>query len=127
MHATSMHATKETDMADKDQIVELERRIEELQQQQDDLRRQLAEARSDQWQARIDDLDVQAHLGAMEASDRLQPLLEKLRNQWLDARQSFENSTSIASDVIDQLRDGFEQAGRDIRDAINNIRDTARN
>ena len=114
-------------MADKDQIVELERRIEELQQQQGDLRRQLAEARSDQWQARIDDLDVQAHLGAMEASDRLQPLLEKLRNRWLDARKSFESSTSVASDVIDQLRDGFEQAGRDIRDAINNIRETARN
>jgi hypothetical protein len=113
-------------MADNAQIVELERRIEELQQQQEDLRRQLAEARSDQWQARIDDLDVQAHLGAMEASDRLQPLLDKLRNQWLDARQQFDSGTSTASDVIDKLRDGFEQAGRDIRDAINSARESAR-
>lgn len=110
-------------MTDDDRITRLEDRIEELRHQQEELRRQLAEARADQWQARIDDLDVQAHLATMEAEDRLQPLVERLRNQWLDARRQFENGTSTASDVIDRLRDGFEQAGRDIRDAINEIRD----
>jgi hypothetical protein len=109
-------------MTDTDRIVELERRLEEIRQQQEDLRRQLAEARSDQWQARIDDLDVQAHLGAMEAEDKLEPLIEQLRNKWLDARRQFDSGASTASDVIDQLRDGFEQAGRDIRDALSDVR-----
>ena len=67
-------------------------------------------ARSDQWQARLDDLDLQAHLGAMDAQETLDPLVERLRNAWLDARQRFDSGTSTASDVIDQLRDGFEQA-----------------
>jgi hypothetical protein len=105
-------------MSDNDKIAELEQRLEALTKEQGDLRRQLAEARSDQWQARIDDLDLQAHLGKMEANDRLQPLIDKLRDQWLDARQQFESSAATASDVIDRLRDGFEQAGRDIRDAL---------
>jgi hypothetical protein len=108
-------------MDDKARITELERRLDELHEQQDELRRQLAEARSDQWQARIDDLDVQAHLAAMEAEDRLEPLIERLRNQWLDARRQFDSGASTASDVIDRLRDGFEQAGRDIRDALADI------
>jgi len=108
-------------MAENDPIAQLEERLEALSQQQAELRRQLAEARSDQWQARIDDLDVQAHLGKMEANDRMQPLIEKLRNQWLDARQQFESGASTASDVIDRLRDGFEQAGRDIRDALSDV------
>ncbi len=109
-------------MSENQRIVELERRLEELQGQHDELRRQLAEARSDQWQARIDDLDLQAHLGAMDAQDTLDPLVEQLRNAWLDARQRFDSRASTASEVIDQLRDGFEQAGRDIRDALSEAR-----
>lgn len=112
-------------MADTDteRIATLERQLEELQQQQADLRRQLAEARADQWRARIDDLDVQAHLASMELGDRLEPLIEKLRNQWLDARKSIESSASIASDMIDRLRDGFEKAGQEIRDALGEIQE----
>jgi predicted nuclease with TOPRIM domain len=109
-------------MSENQRIAELERQLEELQAQHDDLRRQLTEARSDQWQARIEDLEVQAHLGAMEAQDTLDPLVEQLRNAWLEARQRFDSGASTASDVIDQLRDGFEQAGRDIRDALSEVR-----
>jgi len=105
-------------MTDDARISELEKRLEELHHQQGELRRQLAEARSDQWQARIDDLDVQAHLATMEVEDRLEPLIERLRNQWLDARRQFDSTASTASDAIDRLRDGFEQAGQDIRDAL---------
>lgn len=113
-------------MTDNQRIVELERHIEELQQEQADLRRQLAEARSDQWQARIDDLEVQAHLGAMEAEDRLDPLIERLRNSWLEMRKHLDQGADTASDVIDQLRDGFEQAGRDIRDTVRQVAEKVR-
>jgi chromosome segregation ATPase len=113
-------------MTENQRIVDLERKIEDLERQHEELSRQLAEARSDQWQARIDDLDVQAHLGAMEAQDRLDPLIEQLRGAWLDARRRFDSGASTASDVIDQLRDGFEQAGRDIRDALNEVRESVK-
>jgi prefoldin subunit 5 len=113
-------------VSENQSIAELEQRIEGLQREQAELRRQLAEARSDQWQARIDDLEVQAHLGAMEAEDRLSPLIDRLRSSWLDMRQRLDESTSTASDVIDQLRDGFEQASRDIRDALSDVRDSVK-
>lgn len=113
-------------MNENESIAELEQRIAALQREQAELRRQLAEARSDQWQARIDDLEVQAHLGAMEAEDRLNPLIDRLRSSWLDMRQRLDEGTSTAGDVIDQLRDGFEQASRDIRDALGEARDSVK-
>lgn len=113
-------------MTDNQRIVDLERQIEELQQQQAEMRRQLAEARSDQWEARIDDLEVQAHLGAMDAEDRLDPLVERLRNGWLDMRKRLDQGADTASEVIDQLRDGFEQAGRDIRDTVRGVTDSVK-
>lgn len=110
-------------MADDDRIAELESRIAELQDQQADLRAQLAKAQLDQWQGRIEDLEVQVHLGAMETNDRLAPLIEQLRNRWLDAQAQVEGATSTAGDVLDQLRKGLEQAMADIRTALLEARD----
>mgnify|MGYP001160620176 CR=1 FL=1 len=106
-------------------IDQLESRISDLTDELSDLRSQLAKAQLDQWQGRIEDLEVQLHLGAMETNDRLAPLVEQLRGRWLDARSQVDGATSTATEVIDSLRQGLEQAMRDIREAVLDAKDKA--
>lgn len=108
-----------------DDISRLEARIDELEQQQAALRRQLAQAQIDQWEGRIDDLEVQAHLGTRELADRIDPLVESLRNRWLDAREQMTQSTDTAGDVFSTLRSGLEQAMTDLRTALADARRAA--
>ncbi|MBS1837559.1 MAG: hypothetical protein JST64_07660 [Actinobacteria bacterium] len=105
-------------MANDEQVTALERQIEQLKAQVEDLRGQLAELELDQWKARIDDLEVQMHLGAMGAMDRLTPLVEKLRNSYLDARSSVSGTATAAGDATDRIRKGLEAAMTDIRKAV---------
>ncbi len=101
-----------------DRIGALEAQIDELRSQLKDVRRQLSEAELDQWRSRIDDLEVQAHLGSLEVKERLDPVVEELRNRWLDAREQVANSAGTASEVVDALRKGLEQAMGEIRRSL---------
>lgn len=105
-------------MSDDEKISALEAQIDEVRSKLDDLQAQLAELELDQWKGRIDDLEVQMHLGAMGAMDRLAPLLEKLRNSYLDARSSVTGTASAAGDATDRIRKGLESAMNDIRSAV---------
>lgn len=112
-------------MSDQKDIERLDERIRELEAEQEGLRKQLAQAQIDQWEGRIDDLEVQVHLGTLEVADRLQPLLESLRNRWLDAREQVGRAPSTTGDVLDALRSGLEQAMKDIRTAVVDAKDAA--
>jgi chromosome segregation ATPase len=112
-------------MTDQHDVRRLEQRITELEAEQEALRGQLARAQLDQWEGRIDDLEVQLHLGAMELSDRLDPLVAALRNRWLDAQHQLSESTSTTGETLDTLRSGLEQAMRDIRDAVEDAKTVA--
>ena len=105
-------------MTTDDRISKLETKIRKLESQQTDLRKQLAEAQLDQWQGRIENLEVQMHLGAMEVSDELTTLMNRLRGKWADARQQFEKSISTASSVGETVRTGLENAVEDLRRAL---------
>lgn len=105
-------------MSNDDKIAALEQRIDELKAKLDDLQGQLAELELDQWKGRIDDLEVQMHLGAMGAMDRLAPLVERLRNSYLDASASVTGTASAAGDATDRIRKGLESAMNDIRKAV---------
>jgi len=105
-------------MTTEDRIAKPEAQIGELQAQQTDLRKQLARAQLDQWQGRIEDLEVQVHLGAMEASDKLTALMDQLRAKWADARRQIEESITTASSVADTVRTGLEKAFDDLRKAL---------
>jgi hypothetical protein len=58
------------------------------------------------------------HLGGMEASDRLNALMDQLRNKWADARRQFEEGVSTASSVGTTLRARLENAFEDLRKAL---------
>ncbi len=105
-------------MTTEDRITKLEAQIGKLQAAQADLRKQLARAQLDQWQGRIEDLEVQMHLGALEASDKLTTLMDQLRAKWADARRQIEESISTASSVADTVRAGLENAFGDLRKAL---------
>lgn len=105
-------------MTTEDRIAQLEDQLHELREQQADLRKQLAQAQLDQWQGRIEDLEVQMHLGAAEASDKAKAQMGKLRDRWADARRQFEESIKTASSVADTVRTGLENAFNDLRKAL---------
>ncbi|MFN8040518.1 MAG: hypothetical protein U0Q07_14995 [Acidimicrobiales bacterium] len=93
---------------------ELKARIADLEQQVAELRAQLYESEIQDWKARIDQLEVQAKLGSMEARDEINPVLERLRNLVLDARAQMEQSQSSVGDAIGSIREGVVNAVRDI-------------
>jgi chromosome segregation ATPase len=101
-------------MTDQD----LEKRMHALESELADLRRELAESQLDDWKARIDQLEVQAHLAQMEADDQLQPLLDKMRNRYLDARSQFDKASSAAGDALNTVTDGVRSAAKDLGDAL---------
>jgi chromosome segregation ATPase len=105
-------------MTTEERIAKLEAEIGKLQARQAALQQQLAKAELDQWQARVEDLEVQLHLGAMDASDRLTALMDQLRDRWADGRRQFENSIATASSVADTVRSGLENAFSDLRKAL---------
>lgn len=107
-------------MADEHTDGDVKEELDSLRAQIRDLQGQIAELELDQWKGRIDDLEVQLHLGAMAGRDQLNPLVEKLRNSYLDARETVTSTASTAGDVTVRLRKGLEQAMSDIRSAVLN-------
>lgn len=103
-----------------EKINTLESEIDGLRSQIRELQDQLAELELDQWKGRIDDLEVQLHLGAMAGRDWLAPLVDQLRNSYLDARASVTDTASAAGDVTVRIRKGLEEAMNDIRKAVLN-------
>lgn len=113
-------------MTPEERIARLEAQIERLEQREAELRKQVAAAQLDQWYARIEDLEVQAHLGAMETSDKVKELLEQTRHRWQDAKTQMMKPTEVAGDVVDSVRKGLEDLFGDVRKAIVEARDKAR-
>jgi hypothetical protein len=96
----------------------LEARLQALEERFDDLRRSLAESELDDWKARIDHLEVQAHLARLDADGQLAPLVEQMRNRWLDARSQFDRAGSVAGDAVTTLADGVRSAAKDLGDSL---------
>lgn len=105
-------------MTTNDRIRNLEDELATLRTEQADLLRRQARFEVDVWQGRIDDLEIQVHLGAMEAGDRLQPLMDKLKVTWDDSRGQLAAAGATATSVAETLRDGLESAIADIRTAL---------
>jgi predicted nuclease with TOPRIM domain len=105
-------------MTTEERITELETQIGKLQAKHAELHKELTKAQADLWQGRIEDLELQMHLGAMETTDKLTALMDQLRSKWADARRQFEDATSTASSVADTVRTGLEKAVNEVRKAL---------
>lgn len=105
-------------MTTEERIARLEGQIEELRTRQSELHQQLAQAQLDQWQGRVEDLEVQMHLAAMEANDKAADLMQQVRSRWADVRKQVEGATSTATSIGGSLREGLEKAVRDLRKAL---------
>ena len=105
-------------MTSEERIARLEAQIDKLQTRQTELFHQLAQAQRDQWQGRIEDLEVQVRLGASEANDKANALMDELRSRWSEGRVQFDDAASTASSVGEALRSGLENAVRDVRKAL---------
>ncbi len=105
-------------MTAEEHMAELEDQISKLQARQTELHKQLIKAQIDQWQGRLEDLEVQVHLGAADVSDKLTVQMDQLRSKWTDAKRQFEATASTASNVADTLRTGLEDAFKEVRNAL---------
>lgn len=113
-------------MGEQDRIGGLEQQIEDLKAQLADVRSRLLSAEFDQWRGRIDDLELQTRLGSMGVQDRIMPVVEQLRDLWLDARERTGDGVDTASEVTSRLREGLESAFKDLRDAVTDAASTAK-
>ena len=107
-----------TERTTEDRIAKLEGQITKLQSRQSELYQQLRRAQLEQWQGRIDDLEVQMHLASLDVNDRLTALADQLRSRWATARLQMETAPSTATEVIDRLRVGVENAYDEMRKAL---------
>jgi chromosome segregation ATPase len=105
-------------MTTDERIARLEAQIDDLRAKLAELHQQMTKAQIDQWQGRIEDLEVQLHLGAMETSDKLTALVGHLRSRWADARRQLEDRASTASSLADTVRTGLENAFAEVRKAL---------
>ena len=105
-------------MTTEEHLAQLQTQIDKLHAKQAELHKEFAKAQIDQWQGRIEDLELQMHLGATEANDKLATVMDQLRSKWADARRQFEDATSTASSVADTVRTGLEKAVADVRRAM---------
>lgn len=96
----------------------LEARIHQLEDEMARLRSELVQARLDQWEGRVDELELQMHLGAAEVTDRMSPRVEELRDTLRKARAQAQSAGATTADVVETLRAGVERAIKDLRDAV---------
>jgi hypothetical protein len=109
-------------MADDD----LAARVTALEEQLTTLRQRLAETELDDWKARIDHLEVQLHLGEMGARDQIGPLVEQLRNRWLDARTQLDRVGDVAGGAVSNVSGAaggaVSSVGDSVRGAVDDLR-----
>jgi chromosome segregation ATPase len=105
-------------MTNKERIAELEAQLNKMRTEQADLLRHQTRVEVDLWQGRIDDLELQVHLGAMEAEEILRPAMDKLRATWAQARAQLADAGASASGVADTLRAELASAIAELRKAL---------
>jgi len=98
--------------------VTLPERIEELEVQILALRTELARTRLEQWTGRLEHLELQYHLGRMEADERVGSLLADVRHLIAKARSRAESRGEAAGEAVDTLATGVELAFADLREAM---------
>lgn len=85
-------------------------RLRSWEQHAEEVGRETVEARLDAWQARLDALRVQAHLGELDARDRVDPVVERLEERLDAARSRLQALRLEARDVWTALEEAYASA-----------------
>lgn len=105
-------------MTTDERLASLEARINALTEANETATRQFVQARIDQWQARIDDLELQVHLGRLETTERVTALTTDLQSRWDKARRQLQDATTTTTAVAETLQTGLDKAYHELRDAL---------
>lgn len=105
-------------MTTDERISALESHLDALRTEQADLRGQLREAQVDRWQGRIDDLELQLHLGVLEGSDRVSRATATLQHTWDQARAELLDTSSDASEAAQRVGERLQGAYDDVRASL---------
>lgn len=105
-------------MDNDERITQLETQIERLAERQAELHKELASAQLDHWKGRVDDLEVQLHLAAMDANEKVGELLQQLRHSWAAGKAQIERRSSAATEGAEAVRDSLRSAFEEIRKAV---------
>jgi chromosome segregation ATPase len=97
---------------------ELAGRIEELEAKLESLQKEVMADKVDSLKARLEELEVQLNLGGKDARDEMAPLLEQLRNRWLDLRGLLDHATSSAGDALSGASDNVRSSASDLRSRL---------
>lgn len=102
-------------------IETLERKVETLDRTVNRLARQVADAEMAGWEARIEQLRLEASLGRMEVEDEFADRLNRLREAYQAARKELDELPELVGDTIailpERLRPALDIVERAYREA----------
>ncbi|MDZ7760431.1 MAG: hypothetical protein U5L00_09270 [Desulfovermiculus sp.] len=76
----------------------------------------------DEWNAKIDELEVQARLAEMQNREKYESEIARLKQKRDELRDTLENMPESGEKAFEELRTGAEQAWEAISDAYNRAR-----
>ena len=77
----------------------------------------------DEWNAKIDELEVQAKLAEMENREKYESELARLRNQRDELADRIDKMRDAGEKAFEELRAGAEQAWESLADAYKRARE----
>ncbi len=99
----------------------LKDQVAELREELTDLNRRFLEEQLEAWGARLDELDIQLHLGRMDVRDDLTPALERLQERLSSARTEAEQLRGNAGDAVKAAREAVQKALSDLRSGMQEV------
>ena len=103
---------------------DLQARIDQLEQRIDELEKTSVDAHLEEWKAKIDNLQLQASLAKMDASDEVKSSLDRLNDTWNGVRDRLEQLAADSRRATGSLAGGLKSAGSEIRDSFDQARNS---
>lgn len=104
-------------VTDTDRLTELEARIDRLTEKVDRLAEAATDSQAREWEARLQNLQLQAALGRMDARDELEPLIARLRKAYDTAKTQLSELSDPLGEGAAAYREAREKAEKAFEEA----------
>lgn len=111
-------------MTTDERVTILESHLADLRISEAEMRRQIRQAHLEHWQDRIDDLELQVHLGLADGSDRVTQARATLRTTWDKARGQLQDTSSDVTSAAQAVQASLHGAYDDVRAALIDAKNT---